>query len=154
MLAIPGKQGSSQQTKCSCFPELTTSCELQPQNPSFSSNLAMIPSEQEDCTSKCSHFSALIYFSSSKNQILGQTPWSMVPETAVDDKKYQANVENNLQDQSIKSEVTVVSGTTFALSRWKHIPVQQDVGANKGIGSCSWLLTSTWSLKRVAMSNV
>lgn len=127
MLAIPGKQGSSQQTKCSCFPELTTSCELQPQNPSFSSNLAMIPSEQEDCTSKCSHFSALIYFSSSKNQILGQTPWSMVPETAVDDKKYQANVENNLQDQSIKSQLyqelhlPSPDGSTFLCSRmWEQ----------------------------------
>lgn len=30
-------------------------------------------------------------------------------------------MENNLQDQSTKSEVRVVSGITFALSRWKHI---------------------------------
>lgn len=60
VFAVPGKQGSPQQTeKVHGFPELISSCEFQP--PYFSSNLAAMPSEQEDCTSKCSHFLPLIY---------------------------------------------------------------------------------------------
>lgn len=142
MFTVPGKQGSSQQTEnIHAIPDLISSCEFQPQNPLFSSNLATIPSEQEDYISKRrtdnSFFTPHLLSQALKNRFLGQTPWSMIPETAVSEKRNQANMKNNLQDQSIKSEVTVVSATTFVLFRWKHIPVQQDVGANKATGSCS-----------------
>ena len=61
----------------------------------------------------------------------------MGPETAVSEKRDQANIENHLQDQSIKSQDIVVSVTTSALSRWKYTPLQQDVGGNKGTRSLS-----------------
>lgn len=61
----------------------------------------------------------------------------MAPETTVREKKDQAKVENDLQDQCIRSQDIVVSVTTFALSRSKYAPLQQDVGGKEGTRSLS-----------------